>query len=174
MWLEFARPISSDVKSSVAGLLRLSAMASMTDETHLHHPEAFAEAAYDKMYDAGSPSGATAFYSDAKEALADAIGANQVVKSFGAEAREEARNLLEEHRKLIGQARGEAEQILSRLRTAYLGWLRGLAIGMLVLGLVTYLGLRLAGLDFAAFFAVFTAIAFVISIAMRRLPLLES
>jgi len=46
----------------------------MTDETHLHHLEAFAEAAYDKMYDAGSPNGATAFYSDAKEALADAIG----------------------------------------------------------------------------------------------------
>jgi F-type H+-transporting ATPase subunit b len=32
------------------------------------------------------------------------------------EAREEARNLLEEHRKLIGQARGEAEQILSEAR----------------------------------------------------------
>jgi F-type H+-transporting ATPase subunit b len=31
-------------------------------------------------------------------------------------AREEARNLLEEHRKLIGQARGEAEEILSEAR----------------------------------------------------------
>ncbi len=46
----------------------------MTDEELLHHLEELAEAAYDKMYDAGSPSGATAFYSDAKEALADAIG----------------------------------------------------------------------------------------------------
>jgi F-type H+-transporting ATPase subunit b len=32
------------------------------------------------------------------------------------EAREEARSLLEEHRKLIGQARGEAEEILSEAR----------------------------------------------------------
>src|SRR5439155_1097067 len=32
------------------------------------------------------------------------------------EAREEARNLLEEHRKLIGQARGEAEEILAEAR----------------------------------------------------------
>jgi hypothetical protein len=46
----------------------------MTDEAHLRQLEEFAEAAYDKMYDAGSPSGATALYSDAKEALADAIG----------------------------------------------------------------------------------------------------
>jgi hypothetical protein len=44
------------------------------DEAHLRHLEEFAEAAYDKMYDAGSPSGANAFYSDTKEALADAIG----------------------------------------------------------------------------------------------------
>jgi hypothetical protein len=46
----------------------------MTDEAHLRQLEEFAEAAYDKMYDASSPSGATALYSDAKEALADAIG----------------------------------------------------------------------------------------------------
>ena len=46
----------------------------MTDETHLRQLEDFAEAAYDKMYDAGSPSSATALYCDAKEALADAIG----------------------------------------------------------------------------------------------------
>jgi predicted PurR-regulated permease PerM len=58
--------------------------------------------------------------------------------------------------------RFEAEHILDRLRTAYLGWLRGLAIGMLVLGGVTYLGLRLAGLDFAEFFAIFTAIAMIV------------
>ena len=41
--------------------------------------------------------------------------------------------------------RFDAEHILGRLRTAYLGWLRGLALGMLVLGGITYLGLRLAG-----------------------------
>ncbi|HLL27490.1 MAG TPA: hypothetical protein VKT73_07545 [Xanthobacteraceae bacterium] len=46
----------------------------MTDKAHLRQLEEFAEAAYDRMYDAGSPSGATALYSDVKEALADAIG----------------------------------------------------------------------------------------------------
>ena len=55
-----------------------------------------------------------------------------------------------------------AKQILGRLRNAYLGWLRGLAFGMLLLGLLTYLGLRLVGLDFAAFFAILTAIAMII------------
>jgi predicted PurR-regulated permease PerM len=58
--------------------------------------------------------------------------------------------------------RDRAWQILCRLRIAYLGWLRGLAVGMLVLGGLTYLGLRLVGLDFAAFFAVFTAVAMII------------
>ena len=58
--------------------------------------------------------------------------------------------------------RPTAEHILSRLRVAYLGWLRGLLIGMVVLGGVTYLGLRIVGLDFAAFFAVFTAVAMII------------
>jgi predicted PurR-regulated permease PerM len=58
--------------------------------------------------------------------------------------------------------RPQAEHILARLRIAYLGWLRGLVLGMLVLGGVTYLGLRIVGLGFAAFFAVFTAVAMII------------
>ena len=58
--------------------------------------------------------------------------------------------------------RQQAERILDRLRTAYLGWLKGLVIGMLVLGTLTYGGLRLAGLGFAAFFAIFTAVAMII------------
>lgn len=58
--------------------------------------------------------------------------------------------------------RGHVEHIIFRLRQAYIGWLRGLVVGMLVLGGVTYLGLRLAGLQFAAFFAVFTAVAMII------------
>jgi predicted PurR-regulated permease PerM len=58
--------------------------------------------------------------------------------------------------------RPQAEQILARLRAAYLGWLRGLFIGMILLGGLTYLGLTLVGLGFAAFFAVFTAIAMII------------
>jgi predicted PurR-regulated permease PerM len=58
--------------------------------------------------------------------------------------------------------RFEAEQILDRLRTAYLGWLRGLAIGMVVLFVITYAGLKIVGLGFAEFFAVFTAIAMIV------------
>jgi predicted PurR-regulated permease PerM len=55
-----------------------------------------------------------------------------------------------------------ARHVMGRLRTAYLGWLIGLIIGMVILGGLTYLGLILVGLDFAAFFAVFTAIAMII------------
>jgi predicted PurR-regulated permease PerM len=58
--------------------------------------------------------------------------------------------------------RHEAERVLDRLRVAYLGWLKGLAIGMVVLGLITYVGLRIVGLGFAEFFAVFTAVAMII------------
>jgi predicted PurR-regulated permease PerM len=58
--------------------------------------------------------------------------------------------------------RPQARHILDRLGTAYLGWLRGLVVGMLLLGVATYLGLRLVGLDFAAFFAIFTAIAMIV------------
>jgi predicted PurR-regulated permease PerM len=58
--------------------------------------------------------------------------------------------------------RPQAERILSRLRDAYLGWLKGLAVGMVVLGGLTYGGLQLVGLGFAAFFAIFTAVAMII------------
>lgn len=58
--------------------------------------------------------------------------------------------------------RPQAEQILSRLADAYLGWLRGLVIGMIVLGGITYAGLWIVGLPFAAFFAIFTAIAMIV------------
>jgi predicted PurR-regulated permease PerM len=60
------------------------------------------------------------------------------------------------------EKRPRAEVVLARLRVAYLGWLRGLVLGMIVLGGVTYLGLRLVDLPFAAFFAVFTAVAMII------------
>lgn len=60
------------------------------------------------------------------------------------------------------QKRARAEVVLARLRVAYLGWLRGLVLGMIVLGGITYLGLRLVSLPFAAFFAVFTAVAMII------------
>jgi hypothetical protein len=46
----------------------------MTDEGRLHWFEAQAEASYDMMYDSANSSEAAARYSDAKEALYDAIG----------------------------------------------------------------------------------------------------
>ncbi|HEY2318278.1 MAG TPA: AI-2E family transporter [Solirubrobacteraceae bacterium] len=58
--------------------------------------------------------------------------------------------------------RPRAERILSRLRDAYLGWLKGLVVGMIVLGGLTYGGLRIAGLNFAVFFAMLTAFAMII------------
>jgi predicted PurR-regulated permease PerM len=58
--------------------------------------------------------------------------------------------------------RPQVLHILGRLRTAYLAWLRGLLVGMLVLGGLTYGGLQVVGLQFAAFFAVFTAVAMIV------------
>jgi predicted PurR-regulated permease PerM len=60
------------------------------------------------------------------------------------------------------QRRTTARIILTRLRIAYLGWLKGLIFGMIVLGGLTYIGLILAGIPFAAFFAIFTAVAMII------------
>ena len=58
--------------------------------------------------------------------------------------------------------RAHAQQILGRLATAYLGWLAGLAVGMTVLGTLTYAGLSIVGLPFALVFAVLTALASVV------------
>lgn len=58
--------------------------------------------------------------------------------------------------------RPRAQHILDRLRVAYLGWLRGLCVGMVVLGGLTYIGLQIIGLPYAAFFAVFTAVAMIV------------
>jgi predicted PurR-regulated permease PerM len=55
--------------------------------------------------------------------------------------------------------REEAHRIMRRLARAYVGWLRGLAAGMLVLWVITYLGLRAVGLPFAVVFATLTALA---------------
>jgi predicted PurR-regulated permease PerM len=72
--------------------------------------------------------------------------------------------------------RARAEVVLGRLRTAYMGWLRGLVIGMVVLGSLTYVGLLLVGLPFAAFFAVFTAVAMIVpyfgALASSIIPIL--
>ena len=60
---------------------------------------------------------------------------------------------------LVPPARREhAHYILERLRRAWLGWMAGVAVDMLVTGLLLYIGLRLVGLNFAVFFAVLTAL----------------
>lgn len=65
--------------------------------------------------------------------------------------------------RLVPPARRDvARHILARLREAYIGWLRGLVVGMLVLGGLTYLGLQLIGVAYAAFFAILTAVAIIV------------
>lgn len=58
--------------------------------------------------------------------------------------------------------RTHARHIMRRLAQSYLGWLRGLGVGMAVLGVLTYIGLHLVGLPFALVFATLTAVAMVI------------
>lgn len=55
-------------------------------------------------------------------------------------------------------ARPEAEATLSRIRAAWLGWLRGLAVSMVLIGVMLYVGLGVfVGLPFALVFAVLSA-----------------
>jgi predicted PurR-regulated permease PerM len=53
-------------------------------------------------------------------------------------------------------------RVFSRVRTAWLGWLLAIGIDMLVLGGLLYLGMRIVGLNFAAGFAIFSAVCTVI------------
>jgi predicted PurR-regulated permease PerM len=59
--------------------------------------------------------------------------------------------------------RAEAAVTLSRIRVAWLGWLRGLAVSMALIGVMLYIGLGLVvGLPFALVFAVLSACAEVV------------
>jgi predicted PurR-regulated permease PerM len=59
--------------------------------------------------------------------------------------------------------RAEAAVTLSRIRAAWLGWLRGLAVSMVLVGVLLYIGLGLVvGLPFALVFAVLSACAEVV------------
>jgi predicted PurR-regulated permease PerM len=58
--------------------------------------------------------------------------------------------------------REAANNLMLRLRVAWVGWLQGVVIDMLVTGVLLYLGLTLIGLEFAIFFAVFSAFLVVI------------
>lgn len=58
--------------------------------------------------------------------------------------------------------RPDVLRLLSRLADAYIGWLRGLVVGMAVLWVITWAGLELIGLDYAVVFATLTAFAMVV------------
>jgi predicted PurR-regulated permease PerM len=54
--------------------------------------------------------------------------------------------------------RAHGRYVLERVRDAWIGWMGGVAVDMLVTGVLLYIGLRLVGLNFAVFFAVLTAL----------------
>lgn len=58
--------------------------------------------------------------------------------------------------------REHAREILARLRGAWIGWMQGVLVDMLVTGTLLYIGLSIIGLDFAVFFAVLTALLVVV------------
>ena len=58
--------------------------------------------------------------------------------------------------------RGEALRVMGRMRAAWVGWMQGVAVDMVISGVLLYVGLTLIGLEFAIFFAVLTALFSVI------------
>src|SRR2546423_874268 len=60
------------------------------------------------------------------------------------------------------ESRDHAALVMRRLREAWIGWMQGLAVAMLVLGVIYYVGLRIVGLDFALVFSVLSALAVVV------------
>jgi putative permease len=65
--------------------------------------------------------------------------------------------------RLLPEARrGEAREIMGRIRTAWLGWMTAVAIDMIVLGGLLFAGMKIIGLNFAIGFAVFSALMTII------------
>jgi predicted PurR-regulated permease PerM len=58
--------------------------------------------------------------------------------------------------------RDHALHIMDRLRRAWVGWMVGLSVDMLLTGVLLYVALTLIGLDFAVFFAVLAALLTVV------------
>jgi predicted PurR-regulated permease PerM len=56
------------------------------------------------------------------------------------------------------ERRDHAQHVMSRLRDAWVGWMQGVAVDMVVSGLLLYFGLTLIGLDYALVFAVVSAL----------------
>lgn len=71
--------------------------------------------------------------------------------------------LVETFLRLLPEARrGQARDVLGRIRTAWLGWMTAVGIDMLVLGGLLFVGMDVIGLKFAIGFAVFSAFMTVI------------
>ena len=58
--------------------------------------------------------------------------------------------------------RTHALHVMGRLRASWIGWMQGVAVDMLVTGVLLYIGLSLVGLEFAIVFAVVTALLVVV------------
>ena len=58
--------------------------------------------------------------------------------------------------------REHIRHVLSRIRQSWIGWMEGVAIDMLVTGVMLYVALTIVGLDFAIFFAVLSALLVVV------------
>jgi predicted PurR-regulated permease PerM len=58
--------------------------------------------------------------------------------------------------------KGDVLRTLERIRVAWLAWLRGVALDMIVLGGLLFAGMEIIGLQFAAGFAIFSALLTVI------------
>jgi len=56
----------------------------------------------------------------------------------------------------------DVRRTLERIRVAWLAWLRGVALDMVVLGSLLFIGMQIIGLQFAAGFAIFSALMTVI------------
>ena len=111
------------------------------------------------------------------QGVAGAIGAIVVVLLTAVYCAIHPRPLVEGGIRLFPPARREhVRHVMSRLADSYMGWLRGLVVGALILGVLTYLGLLAVGLPFAIFFSILTAIAIVVpyfgSIASSVPPIL--
>ena len=58
--------------------------------------------------------------------------------------------------------REHMREVLDRIRSSWIGWMEGVAIDMLVTGVMLYVALTIVGLDFAIFFAVLSALLVVV------------
>lgn len=58
--------------------------------------------------------------------------------------------------------REHVRHVLRRIRASWIGWMEGVAIDMLVTGVLLYVALELVGLQFAIFFAVMSALLVVV------------